>query len=66
MNRKTYERQLDGWLEDVRTEALRQFDRGIPAPLCLAFAEHDVYKAWCRGSVASLQELIPPTLFPIN
>lgn len=66
MNRQQYTDWLDRWLADVRDETLKQIDKGTPLPLCLAFAQHDIYKAWARAIRKDLDAIIPPTLFPLN
>lgn len=66
MTRAEYIKHLDGWLSDVRKNTLSEFDKGTPAPLCLAFGQHDVYKSWVKSGKLLLDTVLPPTLFPMN
>lgn len=66
MTREQYVEWLDRWLYDVRVATLRNVDKGTPMPLCLVFAQHDIYKAWARAHGETLSGVMPVTLFPRN
>lgn len=66
MTRTDYTRELDAWLSDVRKETLRQFDRGLDPPLCLGMGHHMVKQRWQHFNQTMFNDIVPPTLFPIN
>jgi hypothetical protein len=66
MTREDYERRVRCYLDAVHEEAMRRFDLGTPAPLCLAFAQHRIYENFVRGDGELLKQLIPPSLIPVN
>lgn len=66
MTRDQFERELQAWLNDVRHEALKNFDTGTGPPLCLPFAVHRVHLRWLEQAHMLVSSVVPPTLFPRN